>query len=389
MLRQLLLLFCITLLSLASETIVLSQEEQYYLKTKKEITLIYIPTGLPLFAYENAKEVGIQPDIIHLLEEKVSIPFRTVRTKSWKECINLTKEHKVDLAAVIILSPNKLTHLSASHKLFEGYIGIATKIHETPVDNLTKLKNKKIALSKEQINLNHFVKNKLPHFNYVMVDTIEEGLKLVAKGDAYAYADDTYSLAYHILKQYSNELKIMQKVSNTSVDAALGVRKDEPQLLSIINKAIDSTDEQEIKDIIHNWISVRVEQEFDYILLYEIASLFLLILIVSLYWIRRLSKEVAKRKSAEMKLKNFNENLEQEISSKIEEIHYKDAMLLEKTKLAAMGEMLGSIAHQWRGPLSTLHINIEMLEEDYKEGKVDKIFLNQYIEKNSGIIQYM
>jgi len=123
--------------------------------------------------------------------------------------------------------------------------------------------------------------------------------------------------------------------------------------------------------------------------LIEIASVFLLILLVSLYWIKKLSKEVVKRKSAEMKLKNFNENLEEEISSKIEEIHYKDAMLLEKTKLAAMGEMIGSIAHQWRRPLSTLHINIEMLEEDYKEGKIDKRFLDHYIEKNSSIIQYM
>ena len=88
-------------------------------------------------------------------------------------------------------------------------------------------------------------------------------------------------------------------------------------------------------------------------------------------------------------LKKFNENLEKEISSKIKELHYKDAMLLEKTKLASMGEMLGTIAHQWRRPLSILHINIEMLEEDYKEGKVDKQFLDEYIENNNSIIQYM
>jgi len=64
-------------------------------------------------------------------------------------------------------------------------------------------------------------------------------------------------------------------------------------------------------------------------------------------------------------------------------------MLLEKTKLAAMGEMIGSIAHQWRRPLSTLHINVEMLEEDYKEDKINKIFLEKFIKKNSEIIQYM
>lgn len=98
---------------------------------------------------------------------------------------------------------------------------------------------------------------------------------------------------------------------------------------------------------------------------------------------------MTKRKKAEEELKNFNTNLETEISSKIQEIHYKDAMLLEKTKLAAMGEMIGAIAHQWRHPLSILHINLETLEDHYDEGKIDKTFLKQHIQKNSGIIQYM
>ena len=387
--RQLLLLFFIVHLSFSSELITLSPDEQDYLKIKKEIKICYRPTGLPLFDYKGTKEIGIQPDIVSLLQKKISIPFHTIPTKSWKECIDLTKENKVDIAAVIILSPNKLTHLTPSHKLFEGYVALATKIQETVVGDISTLKNKKIALCKKQVNLNSFVQHKLPGFEYVMVDTIEEGLSLVAKGRVYAYADDTYSLAYYILKRYSNELKIIEKVSSTPVSAALGILNDEPRLLSIINKAIDSTNEQEIQDIIHKWIAVRVEKGFDYILLYELVFVFLVILFVSFYWIRKLSKEVLKRKSAEIKLKNFNENLEKEISSKIEEIHYKDVMLLEKTKLAAMGEMLGSIAHQWRAPLSTLHINIEMLEEDYKEGKIDKIFLDQYIQKNSGIIQYM
>lgn len=181
----------------------------------------------------------------------------------------------------------------------------------------------------------------------------------------------------------------MSRVDSTPISGSLGVHKDEEVLLGIVNKAIDAVDEKEIREIIHSWISVQVENGFDYTLLIQILSLFLIVSLVSFYWIRKLLKEVKRRKEAELELKNFNDNLEKEISSKVQEIHYKDAMLLEKTKLAAMGEMIGSIAHQWRRPLSTLHINIEMLEEDYNTKKIDKDFLKQFIRKNSEIIQYM
>jgi signal transduction histidine kinase len=290
---------------------------------------------------------------------------------------------------MILASPNRHTHLIPTHKVIEGSIGIATKINEQLHNDLAEISFKKVALLHGQTSISQYVKHNFPNLTIVMVDSIEEGLKMVARGKVYGYADETFSLAYHILRLYSNELKIMERINKTPLHGSLGIRKDEPQLLHIMNKAIDSTDEQEIRDIIHDWISVRVEKGFDYTFLAEIVFFLLVILLVSLYWIRRLLREVTKRKEAEHELKKFNENLEKEISSKIQEIHYKDAMLLEKTKLASMGEMIGSIAHQWRRPLSTLHINIEMLEEDYKEGKIDKKFLDKYIEKNSGIIQYM
>jgi len=390
MITKVLFLFIfITLFSQASGTITLSQDEQAYLKNKKEINVCINPKGLPLYGYEKGKNRGILAEIMFLIEKKLPIPFRHIPAQTWDECIRLSKEKKVDVVSMVLISPNKHNHLLVSDKVFDGHIGIATKIQEPLVDQLDEVQGKKIALLRAQKSIAEFAEYKLPSFDYVIVDSIKEGLELVAKGKVYGYVDDTYSLAYYILKDYSNELKIMEKINSKPLSAGVGIQKDQLPLLGIINKAIESIDAQEFRQIVHQWISVRVEKGFDYRLLFKIVSVFLLILLVSLYWVRKLLSEGEKRKKAEEELKNLNENLEKEISSKMQEIHYKDAMLLEKTKLAAMGEMIGSIAHQWRRPLSTLHINIEMLEEDYKEGKIDKKFLDEYIKKNSGIIQYM
>lgn len=382
-------IFTMTLFLFADESIIFTQAEQHYLKNKKEITACFSPKGLPLFGYKDGNYIGVIPDVIQLLEKNLPIPIQYIPVQTWEACVELSRKKKVDITGVIVTSPNQHTHLIPSKKVIDAYIGIATKINKPIFSHFSELKHQKMAFLKGQKSIRKYVQHLVPELNAIMVDTVQDGLELVAKGKVYGYIDDTYTLAYYILNMYSNELKIMERFNETPISGSVGVLENDPHLLSIINKSIELVDEKMIRNIIHNWIAVSVEKSFDYTLFIQLSSLLLVILLVSLYWVRRLLKEVKKRKKIEDKVKKFNENLEKEISSKIEEIHYKDAMLLEKTKLAAMGEMIGSIAHQWRRPLSTLHINIEMLEEDFKEKKIDQKFLEEFIKTNSQIIQYM
>ena len=66
-----------------------------------------------------------------------------------------------------------------------------------------------------------------------------------------------------------------------------------------------------------------------------------------------------------------------------------EAQLTQSSKLASMGEMLSSIAHQWRQPLNTLNLNIEMLEEYYESEQIDEAFIENFISKNSATIQFL
>ena len=387
--KQLLLFFTFTLSLYSNEIIPFTPQEEAYLEAKKEIRVCFSPKGLPLFGYKNGKNIGILPEVMHLIETKLPVPMRYIPVRDWDECVALSKEKKIDIASVILTAPNHHTHLISSKKVIDASIGIATKIREPLLSNSLDLNRKKIAFLKGQINIRAYVEHRFPQADITMVDSIQEGLQLVTDGKIFGYIDDTHSLAYHIIHLYSNELKIMERINTKPISGSVGIHKDEAELLTIFNKIIESIDEQEVRDIVHKWIAVRVENGFDYELLIQIVTVFLLILLVSLYWVRRLLREVKRRKIAEKELQEFNENLEKEISNKIKELHYKDAMLLEKTKLAAMGEMIGAIAHQWRRPLSKLHINIEMLEEDYKEQNINKEFLDAFISKNSEIIQFM
>ena len=88
-------------------------------------------------------------------------------------------------------------------------------------------------------------------------------------------------------------------------------------------------------------------------------------------------------------IKNVNELLDKKIEEEVAKSHKKDAMMQEQTKLAAMGEMIGAVAHQWRQPLNALNINIQNLDDDFEEGLINKEFIESFIQKNTEIIQFM
>jgi PAS domain S-box-containing protein len=56
------------------------------------------------------------------------------------------------------------------------------------------------------------------------------------------------------------------------------------------------------------------------------------------------------------KLRMLNQDLEKRIAEEAEKNREKDRMMFQQARLAAMGETIGNIAHQWRQPLSELGI---------------------------------
>ncbi len=106
--------------------------------------------------------------------------------------------------------------------------------------------------------------------------------------------------------------------------------------------------------------------------------------------------DVTDRKFMENELKALNELLdaqvEKEVTARVQiekEQESERQMLIQKSKLSSMGEMMGAIAHQWRQPLNALNINIQNLDDDCDEGLIDRAFIDEFIKKNKQIILFM
>jgi PAS domain S-box-containing protein len=107
-------------------------------------------------------------------------------------------------------------------------------------------------------------------------------------------------------------------------------------------------------------------------------------------------RDITKRKVAEEKLRQTNaelkqlkQHLEDKVKQAVHDIREKDQMLMVQSRQAAMGEMIGNIAHQWRQPLNGLGLLIQDFEEAYEFGEMNEEYLEKQTEKGMQMIQYL
>jgi len=79
----------------------------------------------------------------------------------------------------------------------------------------------------------------------------------------------------------------------------------------------------------------------------------------------------------------------QKLQEQIEKGIFQDQMLIQQNRRAAMGEMIGNIAHQWRQPLNALGLLIQNLEHAHETQSLDDTYLRRSVEKSNRLIRTM
>lgn len=104
---------------------------------------------------------------------------------------------------------------------------------------------------------------------------------------------------------------------------------------------------------------------------------------------QELSLEVSRRKDIEKQLQRMNRGLELRVEEEVARRRGQEQVLIHQSRLAAMGEMLGAIAHQWRQPLNSVGIILQMMEELQESGELTKETLHSRVYESMDMIRSM
>ncbi|MBF0620820.1 MAG: transporter substrate-binding domain-containing protein [Magnetococcales bacterium] len=275
--------------SISPGPIPLSDEEKRHFKQKGSITMCIDPDWMP---YERINDqgihVGMSADYMQIFESRLGFPIRLIATKTWSESLSFAKERRCDILSLLNSSPERSKFLNFTTPYIEAPIVLVTKDDVTYLEGIPALGKRSLATPKgyiyeERIKLDH------PKVNLITVPNVHEGLMGVSRGEIFAHLGSLYVVANEIQQYQLSNLKISGHTEYNH-KLAIGVRNDDPILLEVLDRVVRSVVPQEHIQIRRTWTSTRFEHGVDYELIWKIILSALLILVILLYWNRKLSK---------------------------------------------------------------------------------------------------
>ena len=299
-----------------NEKVEFSHEEERFLEKKGPIKLCTDPDWLPFEGLKDGKYIGLIADYFDLIREKTDLNIKVYPTKSWDQSLRALKARKCDIIGSASPTPTRLKYMNFTKAYLSPPIVLATKMDKSFINDIGDIKDKKLGVSKGYA-IAEILKNKYPGINIVDVKNIKDGLTKVESGEIYGYIDDLLVIATNIQNDFHGTLKVSARLDESD-ELTIGSRSDEPLLNSIFQKAINSVDDSEKKEILNRWISVEESTKPDYTLAWKllgVATIIFVLFSVYSYQLKRNNKKLKQvsREDALTKIGNrlsINEILE-------------------------------------------------------------------------------
>ncbi|NLO22489.1 MAG: transporter substrate-binding domain-containing protein [Syntrophomonadaceae bacterium] len=280
-----------------------TDDEIAFIKNHPVIRLGIDPQFVP-FEYidKDGNYKGIATDYIALISERTGIKFEVIPGLTWPEAYDKALAGDIDVLPAISKTDEREKHFLFSEPYYNFKRVIAIRDTDTGISGIEDLEKLTVAVQRNSSHHSYLLS--YPKINLSLYDSVEVALTEVANGTEKAFVGNLATTNYLIRANGLNNLKFIAFEAEKQQALYFAVRKDWPELVSVLNKALDTISEEERFAIHNEWIGL--ETEIDYgpmIRIISIIGLFVAVVFaVSFYWIVRLRKEVRMRELIQVDL---------------------------------------------------------------------------------------
>jgi len=248
----------------------LSEAERRYLAEKNHFNLCADPDWMPLEGIAQGNHIGMAADYMRLLAARLGVRMELVPTTSWQQTLEFAESRRCDLVSLAMSTPDRRFYLHFSKPYFTTPLVVATRESAPFIAEFGALRDRRVGVKKGYA-FGTLLRQRYPQVEIVEVATVQQGLTMVRDGNLHGFVGSLPTLVYTLQKHYPGDMKI---AGNTGEDLELrmGLRNDEPLLLSAMNKAIESITAEEHQEILNRWVSVQYEEGTNYRLIFGILA---------------------------------------------------------------------------------------------------------------------
>ena len=279
----------------------LTEEEKIWLAKHSVIRVAMNADWAPVeFIDGKGNSHGISMDYLEKLGDMLGLRFDIVKNLTWQEKQAAMGKGDLDLLSSMSQAGNGEGHYHFTPPYLSIPINIFATDDVTYIRDLTSLEDTRVAVVEGQ-GIQEWLQNQYPEIDIVPADSIPAALKMLANGEAYAFVGDIVTTSYYISKLRLHHIRIVGETPYKN-NQSMAVRRDWPIFANILQKGLKAIPQNEREAIFNRWVSVQYEHGFDYSLLWKALVPACFIILLFVYWNRKLGKEIQSRKETEKKL---------------------------------------------------------------------------------------
>ncbi len=288
----------------------LTGEERQWLKDHNTL-LGGADPEFPPYDFFDAEDnhTGVSSDYVKLLEERLGIDFQVVTGLAWTGILEQAENQSLDVVYCISKTPKREEYLNFTRPYANFPIVIITREDEKFITGLADLSDLRV-VAVEGYASQESVESDFPDLKLQSAATAEEALRSVSTGAADAFVGSLGVTSYLLQREGLTNLKVAAPTPYT-IELSFAVRKDWPELLSILDKGLASISREQRDEIYRKWISVRFDTQTDVGQLWrvglQVGGVAAVILVIAMVWTLQMRRKERTIRESEEALKTvFN-----------------------------------------------------------------------------------
>jgi polar amino acid transport system substrate-binding protein len=274
----------------AKRELFLTQEEKTWLDNHPRIRIGIDRAFEPIeFIDEQGRHRGISADFLSRIQEMLGVEFTYAPSLNWSNMMAGAKRGDIDMLPAVTPSALRAEYLNFTQPYLHFPFMIFTRTDTPLVTGINDLHGLAIAVEEAYITV-EYLQQDHPELNLKLMQTTADALQALAAGEVDAYIGNLTLGSYLIDKLGLGNLKVAAPTPYAH-DLAIGVRKDWPQLGTILDKALAVIDENERRAIRQQSLAIRYDVEVDYTLLWQVTAVAGSLLLISFLWVAQMRRQ--------------------------------------------------------------------------------------------------